>query len=144
MTNTHQFRHAKLSNDCFRDLNLFTNTVLNRYGGITVGNIQNSIPASFGRKIPPIVRKIAVRRSAQVRKAFWNVHKVHKYLLTISTYKQPLTHWVLMSRFCTTTKVTTACQRTSTSSTMPSYVPTCRHLRAILPRMVITWLQLNT
>ncbi|XP_068460547.1 ATP-binding cassette sub-family A member 2 isoform X2 [Clinocottus analis] len=39
---------------------------LHRYGGLTVGNIQKSIPASFGRKIPPMVRKIAVRRSAQV------------------------------------------------------------------------------
>lgn len=42
-----------------------------RYGGITVGNIQKSIPASFGEKIPPMVRKIAVRRSAQVR----NLHR---------------------------------------------------------------------
>jgi len=32
-----------------------------------VGNIQKSIPASFGRRTPPMVRKIAVRRSAQVR-----------------------------------------------------------------------------
>lgn len=47
-----------------------TDFVLYRYGGITVGNIQKSIPASFGRKIPPMVRKIAVRRSAQVRRAF--------------------------------------------------------------------------
>uniref|UniRef100_A0A8C7YN26 ATP-binding cassette, sub-family A (ABC1), member 2 n=1 Tax=Oryzias sinensis TaxID=183150 RepID=A0A8C7YN26_9TELE len=38
---------------------------LHRYGGLTVGNIQKSVPASFGRKIPPMVRKIAVRRSAQ-------------------------------------------------------------------------------
>lgn len=42
--------------------------VLNRYGGLTVGNIQKSIPASFGRKTPPMVRKIAVRSSAQVRR----------------------------------------------------------------------------
>lgn len=43
----------------------------NRYGGLTVGNIQKSIPASFGRNIPPMVRKIAVRRSAQVGQAPW-------------------------------------------------------------------------
>ncbi|MBN3323823.1 ABCA2 protein, partial [Atractosteus spatula] len=40
---------------------------LHRYGGLTFGNIQKSIPASFGIKTPPMVRKIAVRRSAQVR-----------------------------------------------------------------------------
>ncbi|KAG7281475.1 hypothetical protein CRUP_012418 [Coryphaenoides rupestris] len=39
---------------------------LHRYGGLTVGNIQKSIPASFGRTTPPMVRKIAVRRSAQM------------------------------------------------------------------------------
>lgn len=32
-----------------------------------MGNIQKSIPASFVKKVPPMVRKIAVRRSAQVR-----------------------------------------------------------------------------
>lgn len=37
-----------------------------RYGGITVGNIQKSVPASFGRKMSLMARKIAVRRSAQV------------------------------------------------------------------------------
>ncbi|CAG5917952.1 unnamed protein product [Menidia menidia] len=42
---------------------------LHRYGCLTVGNIQKSVPASFGIKIPPMVRKIAVRRSAQVREA---------------------------------------------------------------------------
>ncbi|KTF75728.1 hypothetical protein cypCar_00025040, partial [Cyprinus carpio] len=38
---------------------------LHRYGGFTVGNIQKSVSASFGRKTPPMVRKIAVRRSSQ-------------------------------------------------------------------------------
>ncbi|XP_028297042.1 ATP-binding cassette sub-family A member 2-like isoform X2 [Gouania willdenowi] len=28
---------------------------LHRYGGLTVGNVQKSIPASFGRQIPPMV-----------------------------------------------------------------------------------------
>lgn len=37
-----------------------------RYGGITVGNIQKSVPASFERKKSLMARKIAVRRSAQV------------------------------------------------------------------------------
>lgn len=38
-----------------------------RYGAMTFGNIQKAIPASFGAKAPPMVRKIAVRRTAQVR-----------------------------------------------------------------------------
>lgn len=45
-----------------------TDVVARRYGAITVGNIQKSIPASFGGQIPPMIRKIAVRRSAQVRR----------------------------------------------------------------------------
>lgn len=37
-----------------------------RYGALTFGNVQKSIPASFGAKAPATVRKIAVRRTAQV------------------------------------------------------------------------------
>lgn len=37
-----------------------------RYGAITFGNVQKSIPASFGARAPAMVRKIAVRRAAQV------------------------------------------------------------------------------
>ncbi|NWR80295.1 ABCA2 protein, partial [Centropus unirufus] len=36
------------------------------YGALTFGNVQKSIPASFGAKAPAMVRKIAVRRTAQV------------------------------------------------------------------------------
>lgn len=39
---------------------------LPRYGAITFGNVQKSIPASFGARAPVMVRKIAVRRAAQV------------------------------------------------------------------------------
>ncbi|XP_056274461.1 ATP-binding cassette sub-family A member 2 isoform X1 [Pseudoliparis swirei] len=53
---------------------------LHRYGGLTVGNIQKSIPASFGRKIPPMVRKIAVRRSAQVLFNNKGYHSMPTYL----------------------------------------------------------------
>lgn len=38
-----------------------------RYGAVTFGNIQRSIPASFGDNAPPMLRKIAVRSTAQVR-----------------------------------------------------------------------------
>ncbi|XP_032334844.1 ATP-binding cassette sub-family A member 2 isoform X4 [Camelus ferus] len=38
---------------------------LHRYGAITFGNVQKSIPASFGARAPAMVRKIAVRRAAQ-------------------------------------------------------------------------------
>lgn len=41
-------------------------TYLPRYGAITFGNIQKSIPVSFGARAPVMVRKIAVRRAAQV------------------------------------------------------------------------------
>jgi hypothetical protein len=41
-------------------------TCLPRYGAITFGNVLKSIPASFGARAPPMVRKIAVRRAAQV------------------------------------------------------------------------------
>nr|XP_046241636.1 ATP-binding cassette sub-family A member 2 isoform X1 [Scatophagus argus] len=53
---------------------------LHRYGGLTVGNIQKSVPASFGRKIPPMVRKIAVRRSAQVLYNNKGYHSMPTYL----------------------------------------------------------------
>ncbi|KAM6965213.1 ATP-binding cassette sub-family A member 2 [Aplochiton taeniatus] len=53
---------------------------LHRYGGITVGNIQKSIPASFGRKTPPMVGKIAVRRSAQVLYNNKGYHSMPTYL----------------------------------------------------------------
>uniref|UniRef100_A0A8C9SWW6 ATP-binding cassette sub-family A member 2 n=1 Tax=Scleropages formosus TaxID=113540 RepID=A0A8C9SWW6_SCLFO len=53
---------------------------LHRYGGFTVGNIQKSIPASFGKNIPPMVRKIAVRRSAQVLYNNKGYHSMPTYL----------------------------------------------------------------
>ncbi|XP_047236677.1 ATP-binding cassette sub-family A member 2 isoform X2 [Girardinichthys multiradiatus] len=53
---------------------------LHRYGGLTVGNIQKSIPASFGRNIPTMVRKIAVRRSAQVLFNNKGYHSMPTYL----------------------------------------------------------------
>lgn len=53
---------------------------LHRYGGLTVGNIQKSIPASFGKNIPPMVRKIAVRRSAQVLYNNKGYHSMPTYL----------------------------------------------------------------
>ncbi|XP_037633283.1 LOW QUALITY PROTEIN: ATP-binding cassette sub-family A member 2 [Sebastes umbrosus] len=53
---------------------------LHRYGALTVGNIQKSIPASFGKKIPPMVRKIAVRRSAQVLYNNKGYHSMPTYL----------------------------------------------------------------
>ncbi|XP_056152954.1 ATP-binding cassette sub-family A member 2 [Lampris incognitus] len=53
---------------------------LHRYGGITVGNIQKSIPPSFGRKTPPMVRKIAVRRSSQVLYNNKGYHSMPTYL----------------------------------------------------------------
>ncbi|KAA8578520.1 hypothetical protein FQN60_007312, partial [Etheostoma spectabile] len=53
---------------------------LHRYGGLTVGNIQKSIPPSFGRKIPTMVRKIAVRRSAQVLYNNKGYHSMPTYL----------------------------------------------------------------
>uniref|UniRef100_A0AAY5KSH8 ATP-binding cassette sub-family A member 2 n=1 Tax=Esox lucius TaxID=8010 RepID=A0AAY5KSH8_ESOLU len=53
---------------------------LHRYGGLTVGNIQKSVPASFGKKTPPMVRKIAVRRSAQVLYNNKGYHSMPTYL----------------------------------------------------------------
>lgn len=43
---------------------------LSRYGAITFGNVQKSIPASFGARAPAMVRKMAVRRAAQVSTAW--------------------------------------------------------------------------
>lgn len=78
-----------------------------RYGGVTVGNIQKSVPASFGRKIPPMVRKIAVRRSAQVGVTLYT-----EQVAEPPKSKPPLTERPLVCRSCTTTKATTACQHT--------------------------------
>lgn len=57
---------------------------LHRYGALTFGNVQRSIPASFGVKAPPVVRKIAVRRTAQI---FYNnkgYHSMPTYLNTLN------------------------------------------------------------
>ncbi|XP_016137357.1 ATP-binding cassette sub-family A member 2-like [Sinocyclocheilus grahami] len=53
---------------------------LHRYGGFTVGNIQKCVPASFGRKTSPMVRKIAVRRSSQVLYNNKGYHSMPTYL----------------------------------------------------------------
>lgn len=37
-----------------------------RYGALTLGNVQKAIPSSFEAKAPPMLRKIAVRHTAQV------------------------------------------------------------------------------
>lgn len=65
--------------------------VLNRYGGLTVGNIQKSIPASFGERIPPMVRKIAVRRSAQVK--LWTLN----WSTSLQTRRE---RWLTDQHFC--------------------------------------------
>ncbi|XP_075435187.1 ATP-binding cassette sub-family A member 2 [Ascaphus truei] len=57
---------------------------LHRYGALTFGNVQKTIPASFGVKAPPMLRKIAVRRTAQ---AFYNnkgYHSMPTYLNTLN------------------------------------------------------------
>ncbi|XP_074871184.1 ATP-binding cassette sub-family A member 2 isoform X2 [Carettochelys insculpta] len=61
---------------------------LHRYGAITVGNVQKSIPASFGTRAPPMVRKIAVRRTAQV---FYNNKGYH----SMPTYLNVLNNAIL-------------------------------------------------
>uniref|UniRef100_H3CEJ3 ATP-binding cassette sub-family A member 2 n=1 Tax=Tetraodon nigroviridis TaxID=99883 RepID=H3CEJ3_TETNG len=61
---------------------------LHRYGAITVGNVQKSIPASFGGNISPMVRKIAVRRAAQV---FYNNKGYH----SMPTYLNALNNAIL-------------------------------------------------
>nr|XP_056716199.1 ATP-binding cassette sub-family A member 2 [Euleptes europaea] len=57
---------------------------LHRYGAMTFGNIQKSIPASFGAKAPPMVRKIAVRRTAQVYYNNKGYHSMPTYLNTLN------------------------------------------------------------
>ncbi|KGL97456.1 ATP-binding cassette sub-family A member 2, partial [Charadrius vociferus] len=59
-----------------------------RYGALTFGNVQKSIPASFGAKAPATVRKIAVRRTAQV---FYNNKGYH----SMPTYLNALNNAIL-------------------------------------------------
>ncbi|CAD7667769.1 unnamed protein product [Nyctereutes procyonoides] len=61
---------------------------LHRYGAITFGNIQKSIPVSFGARAPVMVRKIAVRRAAQV---FYNNKGYH----SMPTYLNSLNNAIL-------------------------------------------------
>ncbi|XP_042819729.1 ATP-binding cassette sub-family A member 2 isoform X1 [Panthera tigris] len=61
---------------------------LHRYGAITFGNVQKSIPASFGARAPVMVRKIAVRRAAQV---FYNNKGYH----SMPTYLNSLNNAIL-------------------------------------------------
>uniref|UniRef100_A0A2K5DK59 ATP-binding cassette sub-family A member 2 n=1 Tax=Aotus nancymaae TaxID=37293 RepID=A0A2K5DK59_AOTNA len=61
---------------------------LHRYGAITFGNVLKSIPASFGARAPPMVRKIAVRRAAQV---FYNNKGYH----SMPTYLNSLNNAIL-------------------------------------------------
>ncbi|XP_035878364.1 ATP-binding cassette sub-family A member 2 isoform X3 [Phyllostomus discolor] len=61
---------------------------LHRYGAITFGNVQKSIPASFGAGAPAMVRKIAVRRAAQV---FYNNKGYH----SMPTYLNSLNNAIL-------------------------------------------------
>ncbi|VFV28390.1 low quality protein: atp-binding [Lynx pardinus] len=61
---------------------------LHRYGAITFGNVQKSIPASFGARAPVTVRKIAVRRAAQV---FYNNKGYH----SMPTYLNSLNNAIL-------------------------------------------------
>ncbi|XP_052037787.1 ATP-binding cassette sub-family A member 2 isoform X2 [Apodemus sylvaticus] len=57
---------------------------LHRYGAITFGNVQKSIPASFGARAPPMVRKIAVRRVAQVLYNNKGYHSMPTYLNSLN------------------------------------------------------------
>ncbi|PKU38625.1 atp-binding cassette sub-family a member 2 isoform x1 [Limosa lapponica baueri] len=61
---------------------------LGGYGALTFGNIQKSIPASFGARAPATVRKIAVRRTAQV---FYNNKGYH----SMPTYLNALNNAIL-------------------------------------------------
>ncbi|KAM9081967.1 ATP-binding cassette sub-family A member 2 isoform 2-T2 [Megaptera novaeangliae] len=61
---------------------------LHRYGAITFGNVQKSIPASFGARAPAMVRRIAVRRAAQV---FYNNKGYH----SMPTYLNSLNNAIL-------------------------------------------------
>ncbi|NWI10453.1 ABCA2 protein, partial [Crypturellus soui] len=58
------------------------------YGALTFGNVQKSIPASFGARAPAMVRKIAVRRTAQV---FYNNKGYH----SMPTYLNALNNAIL-------------------------------------------------
>ncbi|NWU99725.1 ABCA2 protein, partial [Upupa epops] len=58
------------------------------YGALTFGNVQKSIPASFGARAPATVRKIAVRRVAQV---FYNNKGYH----SMPTYLNALNNAIL-------------------------------------------------
>uniref|UniRef100_A0A8C6Y8P9 ATP-binding cassette sub-family A member 2 n=1 Tax=Naja naja TaxID=35670 RepID=A0A8C6Y8P9_NAJNA len=53
---------------------------LHRYGAVTFGNIQKSIPASFGENMPLMLRKIAVRSTAQVYYNNKGYHSMPTYL----------------------------------------------------------------
>ncbi|TRY81949.1 hypothetical protein DNTS_013397 [Danionella cerebrum] len=71
---------------------------LHRYGGFTVGNIQKSVPASFGKKTPPMVRKIAVRRSSQAKLHFFLALQVlynNKGYHSMPTYLNVLNNAIL-------------------------------------------------
>ncbi|NXE29591.1 ABCA2 protein, partial [Ardeotis kori] len=61
---------------------------LGGYGALTFGNVQKSIPASFGARAPATVRKIAVRRTAQV---FYNNKGYH----SMPTYLNALNNAIL-------------------------------------------------
>ncbi|KAM6243789.1 ATP-binding cassette sub-family A member 2 isoform 3-T3 [Porphyrio hochstetteri] len=61
---------------------------LHRYGALTFGNVQKAIPASFGARAPATVRKIAVRRTAQV---FYNNKGYH----SMPTYLNALNNAIL-------------------------------------------------
>ncbi|KFW82738.1 ATP-binding cassette sub-family A member 2, partial [Manacus vitellinus] len=58
------------------------------YGALTFGNVQKSIPASFGARAPAMVRKIAVRRTAAV---FYNNKGYH----SMPTYLNALNNAIL-------------------------------------------------
>lgn len=57
---------------------------LHRYGAITFGNIQKSIPAPIGTRTPLMVRKIAVRRVAQVLYNNKGYHSMPTYLNSLN------------------------------------------------------------
>ncbi|XP_072287523.1 ATP-binding cassette sub-family A member 2 isoform X4 [Pyxicephalus adspersus] len=61
---------------------------LHRYGAVTFGNVQKAIPASFEAKAPPMLRKIAVRHTAQ---AFYNNKGYH----SMPTYLNALNNAIL-------------------------------------------------
>lgn len=59
-------RSVALLLDTGQQSQLLGGALSHRYGALTFGNVQKSIPASFGARAPAMVRKIAVRRTAQV------------------------------------------------------------------------------